>query len=202
LVVYSVRFGWKEAASSVMDLPHAWAVLGLRPGSSLDQVRTRYLFLAKQWHPDRHGGVRQDEEEAARQMQLINSAYRQILEAKTETRPEPASAPKPGRAPTGRRLTREEIDHFVASMGTESWVDGVVGPSSYDDALTWLLQKAPGNQWALSASTKTALVFLAGCILICVVYWRSGDAGRSPLWFAVFGATGLASWYWMREGRS
>jgi hypothetical protein len=48
--------------------PHA--VLGVRPGSTEQQVAAAYKQLAKQWHPDRGAG-----EEGERRMAEINVAY-------------------------------------------------------------------------------------------------------------------------------
>jgi hypothetical protein len=46
------------------------AVLGVAPGTPLEDVTARYRELAKRWHPDRGGG-----REAARRMAEINAAY-------------------------------------------------------------------------------------------------------------------------------
>ena len=51
-----------------------YAVLGLSPGASDEEVKKAYRTLAKKYHPDRNPG----DEEAARKMQEINAAYEQI----------------------------------------------------------------------------------------------------------------------------
>ncbi len=54
-----------------MPLADAYAILGLKPNSPLDEVKKRYRVLANLYHPDRPGGY----EEA---MKLLNRAYEQI----------------------------------------------------------------------------------------------------------------------------
>jgi len=63
----------KGAVSSqpIMPLADAYAILGLKPNSPLDEVKKRYRVLANLFHPDRPGGY----EEA---MKLLNRAYEQI----------------------------------------------------------------------------------------------------------------------------
>ena len=51
-----------------------YAVLGLSPGASDEEVKKAYRALAKKYHPDRNPG----DENAARKMQEINAAYEQI----------------------------------------------------------------------------------------------------------------------------
>ena len=55
----------------VMPLADAYAILGLPPNASLQQVKERYRVLSKLFHPDAPGGY----EEA---MKLLNRAYEQI----------------------------------------------------------------------------------------------------------------------------
>jgi hypothetical protein len=65
-----------------------WAVLGLDPGSSIADARAARRRLAKELHPDLHGGGRDA------QMSLVNEALAQI-EATWEP-PPAAVAPPPG----------------------------------------------------------------------------------------------------------
>jgi hypothetical protein len=71
-----------------------FAVLGVVPGTPLDDVTASYRRLAKRWHPDRGGGA-----EAARRMAEINAAYDLLRsgewqEARHPSRPRPAP-PRP-----------------------------------------------------------------------------------------------------------
>lgn len=75
-----------------------FAVLGVEPGTPIDEVAASYRELAKRWHPDRGGGVA-----AARRMAEINAAY-DLLRAdawQARTRP-PGRRTAPARR-TGRR---------------------------------------------------------------------------------------------------
>ena len=68
------------------DLSRDYAILGLRSGASLEEVKLAYRRLVKTWHPDRfpHDPLRQNQGE--RRMQEINAAYSQ-LEAVAPARP-------------------------------------------------------------------------------------------------------------------
>lgn len=56
----------------MVDNPYA--VLGLEPGASDEEVKRAYRLLAKKYHPDLNPG----DQEAARKMQEVNEAYDQI----------------------------------------------------------------------------------------------------------------------------
>jgi DnaJ domain len=75
-----------------------FAVLGVAPGASGEEVAAAYRRLAKRWHPDRAGG-----EDAARRMAEINAAYDLVrserwLERSGRTAP-PAERPAAPSAP-------------------------------------------------------------------------------------------------------
>ena len=172
-----------------LDLKHAFAVLGLPPGSSLPTVRSRFRALASKWHPDRHHGNPADMDQALTQMRAITEAYCCICDSLD------ASAAPPERTP----LSREQIDRLVASVGTQSWVDSATAHLPYAGAADWFLHQAPGSQWRLTAEGKVLVVFLVGCVGIYAVHLRGGDALNSPLWYLVFGVAMLASIYWSRR---
>jgi DnaJ domain len=53
-----------------------WVILGLRPGSSNDDIRRRYRLLSRVWHPDRFtGGPPELRAEAEVMMARLNRAY-------------------------------------------------------------------------------------------------------------------------------
>ena len=78
--------------------PHE--VLGIAPGASPEEAATAFRALAKQWHPDRGGGL-----EAEMRMAQINAAYDLLRSAAWTHRHEEGdgAGPAPIRAPrTGR----------------------------------------------------------------------------------------------------
>ena len=77
-----------------------YAVLGVEPGASPDEIARAYRARAKEWHPDIRGT-----EDALRRMALINAAYEQIRDGK----PSPAAA-----APVTRRGRRRRAGHWLA----------------------------------------------------------------------------------------
>ncbi len=58
-------------SQSTMPLADAYAVLGLSPTASLEEVKKRYRTLANVFHPDRPGGYKEA-------MVLLNNAYDRI----------------------------------------------------------------------------------------------------------------------------
>ena len=54
-------------------------VLGLKPGSSKDQIKTAYRKLAKEFHPDKLSGMSQGIQDLAKEkFQMIQQAYEEL----------------------------------------------------------------------------------------------------------------------------
>jgi hypothetical protein len=88
-----------------------YAVLGVKPGSSPEEVARAYREKAKEWHPDIRGT-----EDALRRMALINAAYEQIRDGK--------ASPAPSTAPVSRQPRRRRAGHWLPddvrrSLGAE-----------------------------------------------------------------------------------
>jgi hypothetical protein len=77
-----------------------FAVLGVDPDASLDDVAASYRELAKRWHPDRAGGA-----EAARRMAEINAAYDVLRSGEWQARRHPEAA-APARRPANATVKR------------------------------------------------------------------------------------------------
>jgi hypothetical protein len=138
---------------SAMD---PFAVLGLAPGASAEQVTAAYRRLAKRWHPDRAGGA-----EAGRRMAEINLAY-DVLRAGAWQRerpeaPSPAARPRPVAGgwlaePMRRALGREllvaleqgEAVKLVTPAAT--WASPRTLLAVTDRRLLWLLDDAPTHR--------------------------------------------------------
>ncbi|HTN80689.1 MAG TPA: J domain-containing protein [Acidimicrobiales bacterium] len=92
----------------------AFAVLGLAPTATLDEVRAARRRLALALHPDRAVG----DPEAERRMQEVNAAFDQAVKAIRGDRTEAAGAqPAPEPEPRVRRVARISTD--VASFVVE-----------------------------------------------------------------------------------
>ena len=59
----------------VDPLAHAYATIGLRPGSSARELKQQYKRLVKKWHPDRWANDPVNQADAAQKMRAINAAY-------------------------------------------------------------------------------------------------------------------------------
>jgi hypothetical protein len=137
-----------------------FAVLGVAPDASAEEVAAAYRRLAKQWHPDRAGN------EGAERMAQINAAYDLLRsEAWLERHgrvapPAPAAAAPERRAPAGawlaeavrRALGREllvalEREEAIAMVTpTSTWASPQALLAVTDRRLLWLLDDAPTHR--------------------------------------------------------
>ena len=62
------------------DVQRNLEVLDLETGVSWEQVKDRYRFLAKVWHPDRFGSDPRARSRAEKQFKTVNEAYQWLLE--------------------------------------------------------------------------------------------------------------------------
>ncbi len=143
-------------------------------------------------------------------MRVLNSAYERLLTA--------AAVAAVARAPVGRatagdtavapqrgRLPREELDHMIASLGTESYVEGMLDARPYGyraKSFARWIKKSPGNQWEITDSVAAGLTFLVGCLSMLMLEWRGVDAMNSRGWYLVFPAPVLVAVVWPRRGHS
>jgi curved DNA-binding protein CbpA len=165
----------------VDELRRAWGVLGLKPGGSVEELRSRYLTLAKQWHPDRFANDPQGQAEAGVRMRMINAAYRQLLDTvrvgEAPTHAEPTPGPRASYVPRGR-LSREELDRIVSAIGTESAVDLFIDvfPSASPASARQRLPRAP-RRWRLTPRLLvTSLAMLVGAVGLALLEQRLVDA--------------------------
>lgn len=113
------------------NILRAYAVLGLPPGASARDVRRRYKELVRTWHPDRFSADPAGQADAERHLREINLAYHAVLDARSaparssyaESATGGEAAPPHSPVTPGARLTREQIDALVASIGTQGPVD-------------------------------------------------------------------------------
>ena len=138
----------------------AYAVLGLKPGTPLGQVRRRYKALVKRWHPDRYATDPVGQAEAESRMREINVAFRRLTETlspgKDNSPTEPSVA---AQKPIRNRLTRDEIENLVQSIGTQSPLDGVL------TTIGWVGEAVYGIFFLLSvvgAFVRVAMLFSQG----------------------------------------
>jgi hypothetical protein len=138
-----------------------FAVLGVAPNASAEEVAAAYRSLAKRWHPDRAEGP-----QAARRMAEINAAYDLLRSERwlaRRGRSDPPPAPTPaaarrGRAgawlsePLRRALGRELLgaleDGEDVAMVTpvSTWASPQTLLAVTDRRLLWLLDDAPTHR--------------------------------------------------------
>ena len=135
-----------------------FAILGVGPDASSEEVAAAYRRLAKRWHPDRAGG------ETAGRMAEINAAY-DLLRAQAwlqrngrgESRPERAPAKRvvagawladAVRRALGRELlvALEEDEPVELVTPTSTWASPQALLAVTDRRLLWLLDDAPTHR--------------------------------------------------------
>jgi hypothetical protein len=175
----------EPAGPTVNELLHAWAIFGLKPGSSVMDLRSRYRALAKKWHPDRYTSDPQGQSEAAIQMRVLNSAYERLLTAAATA--EAAHAPMPKTAqpevvvvPQRGRLSREELDRMIAALGTESYVEGMLDAIGNGFPYGHVFSKKRRYQFA--TSSLAAALAAAGCLVVGLAVWQGINLLRNPGW--------------------
>jgi hypothetical protein len=143
--------------------PDPFAVLGVTPDASGEEVAAAYRRLAKRWHPDRADGA-----DAARRMAEINAAYDLVrserwLERSGRVAP-PADRPQaPARTPRaragawlaeplrralGRELLAalEDGEDVAIVTPTSTWASPQALLAVTDRRLLWLLDDAPTHR--------------------------------------------------------
>jgi DnaJ-domain-containing protein 1 len=95
-----------------------WKILGLAPGSPPEAVRTQYLRLVRQNHPDRFG---QDPAEKARHEEImkdVNWAYQEVLRTQAQAA---TAASRPSSAKTSVRSAPSITLHDLTCRAHGRW---------------------------------------------------------------------------------
>ncbi|HEX2085939.1 MAG TPA: J domain-containing protein [Solirubrobacteraceae bacterium] len=175
--------------------PDPFSILGVPPGSSLDEITAHYRRLAKRWHPDRGGG--------AARMAEINAAYEVLRSGAWQERRHPAQTVRPRarrRAPAGawlsepmRRALGPELlaalhprEDVVLVTPAAAWASPQALLAVTDRRLLWLLDDAVTGRvrsidFSAVASVSTRLAWPRRRHALLRVERRNG---RRPLSFS------------------
>lgn len=146
---------------AVDDVRRSYAVLGLRPGAQLGQVRRRYKALVKKWHPDRYAADPVGQAEAANRMREINVAYDLLMQRLGPTEvPHHFETRRSSRIPERDRLSREEIESIVRAIGSQGPVD------TFLESVGWVGGTIRG---------VFAAVFVVACVARVAMLFFEGD---------------------------
>ena len=138
-----------------------FAVLGVAPNASAEEVAAAYRSLAKRWHPDRADGP-----QAARRMAEINAAYDLLRSERwlsRRGRSDPPATPtaagarrkrsgawltEPLRRALGRELLSalEEGEEVAMVTPVSTWASPQTLLAVTDRRLLWLLDDAPTHR--------------------------------------------------------
>jgi hypothetical protein len=127
-----------------------YAVLGVQPGASSEEIARAYRAKAKEWHPDIRGT-----EDALRRMAVINAAYEKLRDGRPP--PAPAASGAPARRPRRGHWLADSIRRslgaeLLAALNEDEPVQLVTRASTWaspqtllavtDSRLLWLLDDA------------------------------------------------------------
>jgi hypothetical protein len=90
-----------------------YELLGIPKNSTLQEIRSRYLLLAREYHPDRNEG------KTTVKFQEIESAYRMVLSVQSKTRPNPKPPPPPPPVPKQSFKKGQGLDDFLNDLMNE-----------------------------------------------------------------------------------
>lgn len=125
------------------DGTHCYQILGLKIGASLDEVKTAYRRLARQYHPDINPGDRYAHEKFIQ----LNEAYKTLLGVAQspptpKVQPTPPPPPKPPtpkpptpKQPTVKTKARKSEDSIFRDRPNLSEADRALKRQSYDRLL-------------------------------------------------------------------
>jgi len=171
-----------------------YAVLGVTPGASAEEITAAYRARALEWHPDVRGS-----EGAALRMAAINAAYEVLRAAASPSGSgvvPGASASREGdRAMLGVELASalRGGESVVASASCSTWDS----PRTYlvltDSRLVWLLDDAVGHRVRTLALSRVASVSLRRARRRAVASLRVRPRGGKTLVFADLDASVAAT---------
>jgi len=169
----------------------AYAILGLQPGCSPEDLRATYRKLVKRWHPDRFTADPAGQAEATARLREINGALRIVAADMATIRPSGSTvrtsasaetSPGPAVHSPGRPLTRSEIDAIVGAVGAESPIDtllewlGLVWP--FGGALFLTLIQPRGAPPAPGEDSLALALLVLGVVLLVRRRLRSRRENR------------------------
>jgi phage baseplate assembly protein gpV len=135
-----------------------YAVLGVEPGASLEELKEAHRDLVKVWHPDRFGDDPRLQRKAQERLKEINEAYEQIL---PDARPAPPDLVPEPQSP-GRHFAPE-----VRQAAPDVRPADLEPPSAPTQ-----------RRWGLSPQVAAAFALLSITALIVVAVARDDDDTR------------------------
>ena len=114
----------------IKEILNCYQTLGLQPNSSIEEVKSAYRKLVKEWHPDRFYGHSVKTKEANERLKLINPAYKRLI------------AFYNGKAPADQKFTRSKPSPPPPPSPKEQFEEGRRHEKlgEYEIALQWFMR--------------------------------------------------------------
>jgi len=172
------------------EVKRTLAVLELKPGVSWQQVKDRYRFLAKVWHPDRFGADLRARSRAEKQFKTVNTAYQWLLEHRSvidslaeddepdgteakseEQEPEPQPQEPPHRPRSAKKREKEE-----GASAVERFLWGVIATFVLVACVIFLASSLP--EWLDRQEPGSSPESSLGSAPLSTPAPQAGDEGR------------------------
>jgi hypothetical protein len=156
----------------------AYATLGLPASATTAQVKRRYRLLVKRWHPDRFANDSRNQAEATEHLAQFNVAYH-LLIGQGHAEGDVMSATN--------RLTREQVDRMVQSIGSEGPVDWLLG---------WFerVMYPSSNLRTIELTPVSVAIALVLVVVLIVLELRYGHWVADPAFVAIVIIGAVISW--------
>jgi curved DNA-binding protein CbpA len=148
-------------------------ILELLPGASMEEIKSAYHRLAKQWHPDRFSGA--EKAAAEDRFRMLTEAFnglkdpdkRRAYEEQFGKQSAPSAPPEPKRAPIPERTpddwykeAKDSIEHgdLERAMGLLQYAIRLdANKAAYHVLMADVIEKSTGNRRAMIRSLETAV---------------------------------------------
>ena len=141
------------------DERRAYAILGVPPSTTSDEVKRAYRALVRKWHPDHYDTDPVSREEATRTMAMINWAYHRIVNTKTDA--------------VGNAMLGSSAVGSIPSPFTRNQVDDIVKAIVSDRSFT--------SEWSDPWNRVAVWVAMIWVTLVALVSWFGPKTGFDPL---------------------
>ena len=141
-------------------------------------------------------------------MKVLNSAYERLLTAaaaRSGAKVRPAAPQAEDRSvPQMGRLSQQELERLIESIGTTPHVDLMLAGTAYNrriERLKYWTRLAPGDQWEINGGVVILLLGVAGAMFLGLRESQVQSPIPSSRWYWLFALPVIIAVVWRVVGR-